>query len=370
MQDDLSLQAYHYHLPGSHIAQHPAEQRDHSRLLTLNRDNGEIEHLQFHQITKLFSPGDLLVINDTRVFPARLSGTKQSGGQAEVFLLGYPKPAAIDIDQADRPDELGFECEALIKSSRPPRPLSRIQLSDNCSCILLEKMNRGKWLIRLCLAAGVQLDYMLDRSGDIPLPPYIRRPDGTSDKDAMRYQTVYAKRPGAVAAPTAGLHFTEDLLAKVKSFGVQVSPITLHVGYGTFAPVHEEQITNHQIHREFVTISEQTARLINQTRSAGGRVWAVGTTTLRALEFCGVEDGTARAIDDWCSLYIVPGYKFRIIDNLITNFHLPQSSLLFLVAALCGRQRLLDCYRIAIEHDYRFYSYGDAMAIIKKSGLK
>lgn len=365
MQDDLSLQAYRYHLPDSHIAQHPVEQRDHSRLLSLNRDSGEIEHLQFHQITKLFTPGDLLVINDTRVFPARLSGKKASGGKAEVFLLGYPVMIAASIDRADESDAVSFECEALIKSSRPPQPRSRIQLSDNSFCIPLEKKSRGKWLVRLCLAAGVQLDHLLDQSGDIPLPPYIRRPDGTSAEDARRYQTVYAERSGAVAAPTAGLHFTEELLAKIKRCGVQIAPITLHVGYGTFAPVQEEEITNHQIHHEFVIISEPTARLINQTRSAGGRVWAVGTTTLRALEFCGTEEGTAKAIADWCSLYIVPGYEFRIIDNLITNFHLPKSSLLFLVAALCGRQRLLDCYQIAIERNYRFYSYGDAMAIIK-----
>ncbi len=365
MQDDLTLRAYHYHLPDSHIAQHPAEQRDHSRLLTLNRGSGAIEHLEFHQITRLFAPGDLLVINDTRVFPARLSGRKESGGKAEVFLLGYPVVIAPDPEHAEKPDALAFECEALIRSSRPPQSRTRIELSDDCYCILLNKKGRGKWLIRLCLAAGVELDQLLDKSGDIPLPPYIRRPHGTSGEDARRYQTVYAERPGAVAAPTAGLHFTEDLLAKIKRSGVQVAPITLHVGYGTFAPVQEEQIANHQIHREFVTISAPTARLINQTRSTGGRVWAVGTTTLRALEFCGAGDGTAKAIADWCSLYIIPGFDFKITDNLITNFHLPQSSLLFLVAALCGRQRLLDCYRIAIEREYRFYSYGDAMAIIK-----
>lgn len=365
MNDDLKLQAYSYHLPEQNIAQYPAEKRDHSRLLVLNRTTGEIEHLQFNQIIRLFRPGDLLVVNDTKVFPARLSGRKESGGKAEVFLLNYPSPV---VNESDPSETFSFQCEALIKSSRPPKAKARIVFDDHSGCTLIENCGRGKWRIELKTSSKIGLDSLLQKTGDVPLPPYIKRPDGTSKDDISRYQTVYANQPGAVAAPTAGLHFTDKLLQTLQAKEVGIASITLHVGYGTFAPVQEKEILNHNIHQELIEITGQTADIINQTKSKGGNIWAVGTTTVRALEFSADDDGRVRPVRDWCDLYITPGFNFRVIDNLITNFHLPQSSLLFLVSALCGRHRLLDCYQKAIEHNYRFYSYGDAMAIIGKSG--
>ncbi len=362
MQDDLKLKAYHYHLPEENIAQFPAVKRDQSRLLVLNRSSGEIEHLYFHQVTDLFDPGDLLVVNDTRVFPARLYGRKESGGKAEVFLLNYPGPVASDISASTPPR---YRCEALIKSSRPPQPQARIFFDNHNCCTVINNCGRGKWSIEIETAAGTNLDSLLDAAGHVPLPPYIKRDEGNSEEDRQRYQTVYAAQPGAVAAPTAGLHFTDDLLRKLKEKGVETAPITLHVGYGTFAPVEEEDILNHDIHREFIEISKQTADAVNQAKARGSKIWAVGTTTVRALEFSADTDNRVTPMRDWCDLYITPGFEFRVIDNLITNFHLPQSSLLFLVSALCGRQTILDCYRIAVERNYRFYSYGDAMAIIK-----
>lgn len=360
MQDDLKLEAYHYHLPEEKIAQYPAEKRDHSRLLVLDRNSGRIEHLLFHQIDRLFSPGDLLVVNDTRVFPARLHGRKQSGGKAEVFLLSYPTP------QNDRQsaDVCCYRCEALIKSSRPPAVDSKIVIDEQSHAVLLENRGRGNWLIELRVHGGMSLDSLFDRSGDVPLPPYIKRSEKALQSDRQRYQTIYADKPGAVAAPTAGFHFTEDLLSRLKNRGVDTASITLHVGYGTFSPVQEEDIARHRIHREYVHLSAHTAALVNSTKSRGNKIWAVGTTTVRALEYGADAGGPLRKISGWCDLYITPGFRFKVIDNLITNFHLPCSSLLFLVSALCGRQTLLNCYQTAIEHDYRFYSYGDAMAIV------
>jgi len=361
MQDDLKLSAYDYHLPEKNIAQFPAEKRDHSQLLVLNRSNGHTDHLQFHEVVSLFEPGDLLVVNDTRVFPARINGRKESGGKAEVFLLSYPSA------QPGTPNECSavhYRTSALIKASRPPKPESRIIINDRCSCTLIEHLGRGKWQIELSVPTGINLDDLLEQTGDVPLPPYIKRDGQATKEDAGRYQTVYADRPGAVAAPTAGLHFTDELMQRLEQKGVERTSITLHVGYGTFAPVEAGDIRDHRIHREYIEISEETADTINRVRVGGGRIWAVGTTTVRSLEFSVGEDGRVQPMQGWCDLYITPGFSFKVIDNLITNFHLPQSSLLFLVSALCGRETLLTCYRDAIERDYRFFSYGDAMAII------
>ena len=366
MQDDLKLAAYHYDLPERNIAQFPVDKRDHSRLLVLNRRSGQMEHLHFHQITNLFNPGDLLVLNDTRVFPARLQGRKESGGKAEVFLLGYPVPIE---SAANASGATHFRCEALIKSSRSPKQGSVIHIDPHGSCVMREDLSRGRWLIELVVDPPASLESLLDSSGEVPLPPYIKRDEGSVDSDRHRYQTVYANQPGAVAAPTAGLHFTRDLIAKLEVAGVQTAAVTLHVGYGTFAPVQEKDISKHRIHREYMEISESAAETVNKTKDIGGKIWAVGTTTVRALESSVDQDCRLTPVRDWCDLYITPGFAFRVIDNLITNFHLPKSSLLFLVAALCGRETLLDCYREAIVRDYRFYSYGDAMAIIDRSGL-
>lgn len=356
MQQDFTLKAYDYHLPPENIAQHPADKREDSRLFVLNQTTDIREHRRFTDIVDLLQAGDLLVVNDTRVFPARLLGRKDSGGKAEVFLLSYPQES----------EEKGeITATALIKSSKRPHPGSSILISDELSCTILEGLGEGRVKIALHYDRAKGLAEILSACGQIPLPPYIGRDGGSTDEDTRRYQTVYANRPGAVAAPTAGLHFSEDLLAKIRGKGVAIARITLHVGYGTFAPVRTEAILEHTIHQEYINISQENADTINQVRQQGGKIWAVGTTTVRALEFAAQESGRVTATEGWCSLYIVPGFRFQVIDNLITNFHLPQSSLLFLVSALCGRERLLDCYREAIAHSYRFYSYGDAMVILK-----
>lgn len=361
MHDDLILQAYDYRLPDKNIAQHPADKRDHSRLLVYHRSSGSMEHLNFSDIKRFMKPGDILAVNDTRVFPARLTGRKETGGKAEVFLLGYPTEMK-NIHSS--PDEVHFSCEALIKCSRAPQPGSRIAVNGCCYCTLLENSGRGRWSLTMTIPSSSDLEDVLTTAGDIPLPPYINRATGTTSEDVNRYQTVYADQVGAVAAPTAGLHFTQELLDELRLQGVAIAPLTLHVGYGTFSPVETSDIMDHRIHREHVTIPQASAELINSTKSAGGKVWAVGTTSVRALEFSSSSEGVVQPLDGWCDLYITPGFRYRVIDNLITNFHLPRSSLMFLVAALCGRKQLLDCYQEAVNNDYRFYSYGDAMALI------
>ena len=360
MQDDLTLASYHYHLPQENIAQHPADTRDLSRLLLFDRSNKSTRHLKFADITGYFSPGDALVINNTKVFRARFKGRKESGGKAEVFLLGYPVPT----DNANSVKVNTFECEALVKSSRKPKAGSTIIIGTDFRCTLIENTDRGKWRVNLQLPITRSLDQLIDDNGDVPLPPYINRPHGASSRDGSRYQTVYAEKVGAVAAPTAGLHFTDDLLAELESKGVTMVPLTLHVGYGTFSPVETEEITDHRIHREYIELPRKSADMLNEVKKRRGRIWAVGTTSVRTLEFCAGSDGEISAYSGWCDLYIYPGYRFKVVDNLITNFHLPQSSLMFLVSALCGRENLLECYRIAIKNGYRFYSYGDAMAVI------
>jgi len=239
-------------------------------------------------------------------------------------------------------------------------------MNKRLSCTVEEDLEGGKLKLRLHFDPSLGLAETLQRSGQVPLPPYISRKNGCTAEDVTRYQTVYASQPGAVAAPTAGLHFTDSLLAKISKQGSSIGQVTLHVGYGTFAPVRETDITRHQIHREYLTIPQETVDTITATKKRGGRIWAVGTTTVRALEFGAVKTGSLQAIEDWCDLYIYPGFQFKVIDNLITNFHLPDSSLMFLVSALCGRKTLLDCYAIAVKEQYRFFSYGDAMAVITK----
>lgn len=361
MQDDLSLESYDYELPQKSIAQYPSTTRDISKLLVLNRHNGRIEHRQFYDIIDYFSKDDILVINDTKVFPARLQGKKESGGKVEIFLLQLPEEKIVD---SANPAVRRVETQALIKSSRRPAPGMKMSISPELSCTFVEDSDNGRAKITLEYKADNNLIDILNRCGSTPLPPYIERMGGALENDRERYQTVYAQNTGAVAAPTAGLHFTGEILNTLRSRGIEIASITLHVGYGTFAPVRSAEITKHAIHEEYVAISQETAARINAARKKGGRVWAVGTTTVRTLEFAAQDDGGVAACDGWCDLYIVPGYKFKVIDKLITNFHLPKSSLLFLVSALCGRETLLHCYKEAIARDYRFYSYGDAMAII------
>jgi len=372
MNPDFLRKSYDYALPTGQIAQFPAEQRDCSRLLILDCRINQMQDVNFSDIPKYFSPGDLLVVNDTRVFPARIEGRKDTGGKVEMFLLEYP-----DIDSApDSKGQAGSQKQpaeiltvvttALLKSSKKLKSGSRIIFNQHLEAELIEYLADGKARVNIIfkLDNGLTPDEILASSGRVPLPPYIHRDTQDLPEDRERYQTVFAKKTGAVAAPTAGLHFSEALLNSLAKKNIRIASITLHVGYGTFAPVRVEDIRNHRIHEEYVEISRDTAQLINQTRNSGNRVWAVGTTTVRALEFAADETGRVKALQGWCGLYIYPGYRFKIVNGLITNFHLPGSSLLFLVAALAGRARILKAYEKAVQLGFRFYSYGDAMLII------
>ncbi|HBT96514.1 MAG TPA: tRNA preQ1(34) S-adenosylmethionine ribosyltransferase-isomerase QueA [Desulfobulbaceae bacterium] len=359
--DDFLLSSYRYHLPAAQIAQHPARKRDQARLLMLNAENGQIGHGHFADIIGLIDKNDAVIMNDTRVFPARLHGHKSSGGKAEVFLLEFPRRIAPG-------EALAL---ALVKSSKRPKPGGEIFISDgfgdSLRCLVEEDVGDGKLLLRLSWPANEDLPALLEHLGQIPLPPYISRDErpAAQSQDRERYQTVYADKPGAVAAPTAGLHFTPELLAALEEKGVRLARLTLHVGYGTFAPVRGGNILDHAIHSEYIEVPADCVAVARDTKRLGGKVWAVGTTTTRALEFA-ARSGKLEPTSGWCDLYIYPGFQFQVVDNLITNFHLPETSLMFLVAALCGREQLLACYETAIREGYRFYSYGDAMAVYRR----
>ncbi|MDA8164722.1 MAG: tRNA preQ1(34) S-adenosylmethionine ribosyltransferase-isomerase QueA [Desulfobacteraceae bacterium] len=358
MDPVYDLDAYDYHLPEELIAQEPASRRDGSRLLVLD-GRGGLSHRRFPDLLEYLAPGDALVVNDTRVFPARLLGRKETGGQVELLLLDLPQP----LPQTDS----GWRqasARGLYRCSKRPQPGSTIAFGETLQARVEEILPGGT--MRAVLLYRGELDGVLARHGQMPLPPYIRRPEGQLAADRERYQTVFAAAPGAVAAPTAGLHFTGELLAAIEAKGVRLGRVTLHVGYGTFAPVRSEDIRRHRIHAEYASVSEGTAELVNETKAAGGRVWAVGTTTVRSLEFAAGGQGRVRAREGWCDLYIYPGYRFQVVDNLVTNFHLPRSSLLFLVSALAGRERIMAAYEEAVAAGYRFFSYGDAMAIVQE----
>lgn len=359
------IDAYAYNLPTKNIAQKPAAKRDASRLLALDSKTGRIDDLRFRDILNFLKPNDLLVVNDTRVFPARLLGNKETGGRVELMLLEYPQiisaPTAA-LETQKKFDWQTASVTALLKSSKRPKPGGRLFFSPDIEAIIEEILPNGK--VKAQLRFKGDIDNALSITGNMPLPPYISRNSGELSWDKERYQTVFARQTGAVAAPTAGLHFTDDLLAEIKKKKVGMTAITLHVGYGTFAPVRVHDIRTHQIHAEYVTVSKNSARLINETIASGGTVWAVGTTTARTLEYVADKNGRVREMEGWCELYIYPGYQFKVVKNLITNFHLPGSSLLFMVSALAGRERILKCYQKAVELDYKFYSYGDAMVIM------
>jgi S-adenosylmethionine:tRNA ribosyltransferase-isomerase len=371
MNSDFHLASYQYSLEPHQIAQVPAANREQSRLLVLDCRTDQLQDREFTDIPDFFSPGDLLVVNDTRVFPARLAGRKSTGGKMELFLLEYPdfndaagleKPAG----QLPPPGIVSMAATGLLKGSRKAKTGARFFFNSNLEAELLQHLDDGKVQVRLFFdtRCGLTPEEILLTSGRIPLPPYIQRDAGDHPDDRERYQTLFAQKAGAVAAPTAGLHFSESLLQKLRKKDIKIAPITLHVGYGTFAPVRAKDIREHKIHEEYVEVNAETADLIKQTREAGKRIWTVGTTTARALEFAATETGRVEAKRGWCGLYIYPGYRFKVVNGLITNFHLPGSSLLFLVAALAGRLRILRAYQEAIQLDYRFYSYGDAMLII------
>lgn len=365
--NDYLLDDYDYPLPEELIAQHPPPQRDASRLLLCNCGHDTLGDFAFPEITGVLRSGDLLVFNDTRVFPARLVGRRDSGGRIELLLLHYPElvldaPGSVPMSKP---------CWGMLKSSNGVRPGTRLIFGEDFQGEIIKLSQGGRVQVRLELSGGEggspgeRLDRCLERYGHIPLPPYIRRGED-EEADRGRYQTVYARTTGAVAAPTAGLHFTRELLERIEAMGVAQARITLHVGYGTFSPVRCEDIREHLIHAEEYSIGAHSAQMINRCREQGGRIWAVGTTSVRALEAAASEDGRVEAGSGSCRLYIYPGYRFRVVDNLLTNFHLPRSSLLFLVSALAGRERILRAYAHAVEKGYRFFSYGDAMAILKK----
>ncbi|SHJ26138.1 S-adenosylmethionine--tRNA ribosyltransferase-isomerase [Desulfatibacillum alkenivorans DSM 16219] len=353
-QDFYSLASYDYELPEELIAQAPAEKRDASRLLRLDKNTGQTAHLQFAQAADLLQPGDLMVVNDTKVTPVRLFGKKETGGKVEALIIDY-RPVA----QAG-PGE-PFACECLVKASKRPKPGSRLFFDKGLKAKVLTAEDR---ICLLEFTCSTDPDAVLDEIAAIPLPPYIRRDgDAPPCNDRERYQTTYARHKGAVAAPTAGLHFTPELLDSIKAKGVEFVRITLHVGYGTFMPVRVDDVRKHKMHSEFYEISPDAALAINQAKDQGRRVVAVGTTSVRTLEYSSREEGRVVAGSGMCDLFIMPGFRFNIVDALITNFHLPQSTLLMLVSALAGRESILAAYKQAVENKYRFFSYGDAMFI-------
>ena len=352
----FSLKNYHYDLPSNLIAQKPVAQRDRSNLLCLNRQSGRCSHHDFFDIGEFLTSADVLVVNDTEVIPGRLVGKKESGGKVEVLLSNYVSGKNLAEDRSQ------FVCQCLIKSSKRPASGSWILFAEDLKAKVLDTCN-GSHTLRF-YAKG-DFETILYRIGHVPLPPYIKRnhKEQTQCDDEICYQTVYARHKGAIAAPTAGLHFTEELLDKLRVKGIQIVKITLHVGYGTFLPVRTDDIRKHQMLAEQYTISQNSADIINSTRIDGGRVVAVGTTCVRTLEFAAESDGEVKAGSGSCDLFIFPGYRFKAIDAMITNFHLPQSTLLMLVSAFAGRRNVLNAYQEAIDRKYRFYSYGDAMFI-------
>ena len=350
-----ALDDYDYELPEDLIAQMPCTQRDGSRLLHLDRGSGDISHRLFRDLPNFLRSGDVLVINNTKVIPGRLLGRKDTGGKAEVLLLTYSDGRASQKTGGE------FACTCLIKSSKKPRIGSTI-FFDHGLCAEVLKPTGDCYEVRF--TCENDFDQVLYQVGKVPLPPYIRRNSGTGFcEDDTAYQTIYASEKGAIAAPTAGFHFSEELMTQLRDMGIAVAQITLHVGYGTFIPVRVSDIREHRMHSETYAVGRQAAEAINDARAGGGRIVAVGTTSVRTLEFSASEDGRVTAGAGYCNLFIYPGYRFKAVDALITNFHLPRSTLLMLVSAFAGRNIVLNAYRAAIQKGYRFYSYGDAMLI-------
>ena len=335
---------FYYDVPPELIAQTPLERRDGSRLLTLDKRTGETGHGHFYDLPRLLRPGDCLVMNDSRVLPARLLGRREpTGGAAEVLLL------------VDRGDQV-WEC--LVRPGRKVKPGTRLSFGEGAlTAEVLETQEGGNRLIRFDYE-GIFLE-TLERLGKMPLPPYIKE----ELNDPERYQTVYSRQVGSAAAPTAGLHFTRELLDQIQAMGVSLCYVTLHVGLGTFRPVKEDEITDHEMHAEYCMIPQETADIINRTKQTGGRVVCVGTTSCRTIESWAGEDGTLKASAGWTDIFIYPGYRFKVLDALVTNFHLPESTLVMLVSALAGREHILAAYEEAVRERYRFFSFGDAMFI-------
>ena len=334
---------FYFDLPEELIAQTPLERRDASRLLLLDRETGEIKHKHFYDLPDYLNPGDCLVLNDSRVLPARLMGNRLTGGAVEVVLLR---------------DLCGGKWECLTRPGRKTRPGTELTFGGGLlTATVTDALEDGNKVLQFHYD-GIFLE-ILDQLGKMPLPPYIK----AELQDRERYQTVYSREIGSAAAPTAGLHFTEELLDRIRAKGIKVCFVTLHVGLGTFRPVKEEDILDHVMHSEYCVIPEKTANIINETKAAGGRVVAVGTTSCRTLESFTDPNGTVLAKGGWTDIFIYPGYTFKCIDALVTNFHLPESTLIMLVSALAGREHILNAYETAVKERYRFFSFGDAMFI-------
>ncbi|MCR5700525.1 MAG: tRNA preQ1(34) S-adenosylmethionine ribosyltransferase-isomerase QueA [Lachnospiraceae bacterium] len=342
----MKLSDFNYELPQELIAQDPLDKRSDSRLMVVGREDGSIEHKHFYDILDYVNQGDCLVINDTKVIPARLMGVKEdTGASIEVLLL-------------KRREEKVWE--TLVKPGKKARVGARISFGDGLLIgEVIDIVEEGNRLVRFEYE-GIW-EELLDKLGQMPLPPYITH----ALKDRNRYQTVYAKHDGSAAAPTAGLHFTEELLEQLKAKGVEIAHVTLHVGLGTFRPVKVDNILEHHMHSEFYMVSEEDAAKINATKERGGRVISVGTTSTRTLESVADENGIVKAGSGWTDIFIYPGYKFKVVDCLITNFHLPESTLLMLVSAFSSRENMLHAYEVAVQEKYRFFSFGDAMFIHK-----
>lgn len=335
---------FNYQLPEELIAQTPLERRDGSRLIVLNRETGEIQHKHFYDVIDYLNPGDCLVMNDSRVLPARLMGHRPTGGVVEVLLLR----------------DLGNKCwECLCKPGRKMQVGNEVIFGDGeLTAVVREVREDGNRVVEFRYE-GIFLE-VLERLGKMPLPPYIKE----ELQDQERYQTVYSKEAGSAAAPTAGLHFTKELLEKIREKGVNEAFVTLHVGLGTFRPVKAEEVTEHHMHSELCMMNAETAKMLNETKRNGGRVICVGTTSCRTLESLVNDDGTFEAKSKWTDIFIYPGYTFKAMDGLITNFHLPESTLVMLVSAFAGREHVLNAYEEAVKQRYRFFSFGDAMFIV------
>ncbi|NNF38520.1 MAG: tRNA preQ1(34) S-adenosylmethionine ribosyltransferase-isomerase QueA [Gemmatimonadetes bacterium] len=369
------LSDYDYALPPESIAERPASRRDESRLLVLPRGGGTVGHRRFRDIVDLIAPGDLLVVNQSRVLPARLRGRKPTGAPAEVLLL-HPRleapgdgasssGRAVDAGGALAGVAEARVWEALVRPGSKLKPGRVVEVGADLRVEILGPAPGGGRVVRLDTPLPVA--EALERYGHVPLPPYITRDDDESDRE--RYQTVYASTPGSIAAPTAGLHFTPELLADLESRGVRRTAISLHVGVGTFRPVEVDDPAEHTMHAELYHVPEAAARAVSETRSRGGRVWAVGTTVVRTVESVATAEGGIRAGSGSTDLFIRPPFDFRVVDGLITNFHLPRSTLLMLVSAFAGRPATLDAYETAVRRGYRFYSYGDAMVVTPANHL-
>ena len=332
-----------FDLPKELIAQTPLEQRDHSRLMHLDKNTGEIEHRHFYELPEMLREGDCLVLNDSRVLPARLIGSRPTGGSVEVLLLR-------DLGNG--------EWECLTKPGKKTRPGTELSFGNGELSATVENVAEGGNRIVKFHYEGIFLE-ILEKLGRMPLPPYIKE----ELQDPERYQTVYSRELGSAAAPTAGLHFTKELLDVIASRGVKVCYLTLHVGLGTFRPVKEDEIEEHEMHSEFCIVPEETARIVTETKKNGGRVVCVGTTSCRTIESFAKPDGTLEPSSGWTDIFIYPGYQFKCMDALITNFHLPESTLIMLVSAFAGREHILNAYNTAVAEKYRFFSFGDAMFI-------